>query len=112
MKLDRGMTRREMLKGALLAIPGFVALMAASKNALAAMVDEKKDATAKALKYVSDGASTAKGRPDKMGIKGAEQNCSNCQFYTKIDDKKGKCLMITSGEVAAKGWCASWTKKA
>ena len=129
MKLDRGMTRREMLKGALLAIPGFMALLAAGKNAVAAeakgakakgaekksagsdMVSEN-DPTAKALKYVADSSRTAKGRPAKMSVDGDKQMCSNCQFYTKEDDNKGKCLMITSGKVSSKGWCASWTKKA
>jgi len=118
------MTRREMLKGALLAIPGFMALLAAGKNAVAAEAKgaEKKsagsdlvsenDPTAKALKYVADSSKTAKGRPAKMGVDGDKQVCSNCQFYTKEDDNKGKCLMITSGKVSAKGWCASWTKKA
>lgn len=72
------------------------------------------DATAKALKYVPD--ATKATRVDKMGVAGKDQNCKNCQFYTKAGEVKGqevgKCLMLPAGMVNAAGWCMSWTKKA
>ena len=72
------------------------------------------DATAKALKYVADGTKAA--RVDKMGVAAKDQNCKNCQFYSKAGEVKGqevgKCLMLPAGMVASAGWCMSWTKKA
>ncbi len=58
------------------------------------------DPTAKALQYVEVSA--------KDG-----QWCHNCQLYTGQDGKDyGPCAIFPGKEVAAKGWCASWVKKA
>lgn len=117
MKMDREVSRRNFLKGALLAVPGFMAVMSAGQSFAGAALKwvADNDPTAKALKYVAD-ASKAKGRVDKMGVKAAEQKCSNCMFYAKQGEiggkEAGKCTMIATGSVAAAGWCASWTKKA
>lgn len=71
------------------------------------------DPTAKALGYVAD--ATKAERFKKADVEGKDQNCANCQFYTKGDPiegkEAGKCLMLPSGAVAAAGWCKSWTKK-
>lgn len=115
--MERDVSRRSFLKGAVLAIPGLMAIMTAGSSfggaALKWVADN--DPTAKALKYVAD-ASKAKGRVDKMGVKAAQQNCANCMFYKKQGEiggkEAGKCTMIATGSVAAAGWCASWTKKA
>lgn len=37
--------------------------------------------------------------------------CNNCALYTKANAGWGKCSMLTSGVVSAKGWCGSWNKK-
>ncbi len=69
------------------------------------------DPVATGLKYVAD-ASKAPDRPAKMGVEGKAQNCANCQLYTKVTEDAGKCVMIVSGCVTAKGWCNGWVKKA
>ena len=70
-----------------------------------------EDPVAKALKYVHD-ASTAE-RPDKQGVAGAQQNCSNCQFVQGADgDAWRPCMLFPGKAVNANGWCANWTKKA
>ncbi len=71
------------------------------------------DPTAKALGYVPDG--TKADRQKKGETEGKDQFCSNCQLFTAgaaVDGKEaGKCLMLPSGAVTAKGWCKSWVKK-
>jgi len=70
------------------------------------------DATAKALGYSPD-ATTAK-RVKRGAVEAKDQFCSSCQMYTKSgtigSDEVGKCLMLPSGAVKAKGWCNSWVK--
>ena len=70
----------------------------------AKMVDAA-DPLAKALGYVAD-AKASKDRKDKKA------QCSNCQFYQgDAKSKQGKCQLIPSGEVAASGWCRSYSAK-
>jgi hypothetical protein len=122
------LNRRQVLQKLAVAVPvtvvaaNAVRAMAeapAAKPAAAAAGPELKlvpetDETAKALKYVPD--ATKATRVDKMGVAGKDQNCKNCQFYTKAGEVKGqevgKCLMLPAGMVNATGWCMSWTKKA
>ena len=70
------------------------------------------DATAKALGYSPD-ATTAK-RVKRGAVEAKDQFCSSCQMYTKAGtigtEEVGKCLMLPSGAVKAKGWCNSWVK--
>jgi len=71
--------------------------------------------TAKALSYVHDGSTVdASKRVEKSGVAGAEQLCSNCQFYKQVDGKEyGMCQLIPvpGKNVAGKGWCPTWAKK-
>ena len=71
---------------------------------------------AKNLKYIHDATEAdPKLRVDKAGVKGAEQFCSNCQFYKPVEGKDyGACQLIpvTGKNVAGKGWCGTWAKKA
>lgn len=69
---------------------------------------DSNDATAKALKYTED-ATTAKAEANfKPG-----SDCANCQFYQgKAGDERGPCMLFPGKSVHAKGWCASWAKKA
>ena len=39
------------------------------------------------------------------------QNCKNCQLFTKLNDGWGKCQMLQNGVVSVDGWCGSWSKK-
>ena len=61
------------------------------------------NATAKALKYVAD-AATSKEQKKKPGA-----NCANCQFFTAAN---GGCTLFAGFSVAPKGWCTAWAKKA
>ena len=65
-----------------------------------------EDPLVKALGYVND-AKTSKDRKDKKA------SCSTCQFFTAADAKAktGKCQLIPSGDVAATGWCRSYSVK-
>ena len=81
-----------------------------------ALVDEKSQ-MAVTLKLYQDGSKVpASIRPAKSGVDGPKQLCSNCMFYAKTKGEKdaevGKCQLFPQGLVKAKGWCASWTKKA
>ena len=70
---------------------------------------EESDATAVALKYLHD--ATKAERPDKSGVVGADQDCTNCQFIQADAGDWRPCMLFPGKAVAAKGWCMSWTKK-
>ena len=84
----------------------------ATASALAqtpAMVDEKTPA-AVGLGYVAD---TTKVDAKKYPKHTKEQNCANCQLYAgKPKDVAGACPLFAGKQVAAKGWCNAWVKKA
>jgi hypothetical protein len=62
------------------------------------------DATAKALKYVSD---VSKAPDAKPGSK-----CANCSLYQgAAGSAQGGCLLFPGKAVKATGWCSSWTAK-
>lgn len=77
------------------------------------------DPTAKALGYHSDAATVdPKAFPKRSGTEGAKQLCSTCillvQTGLSIPGKEGvygKCSVIQTGLVNAKGWCNSWVQK-
>ena len=88
----------------LAAAPFANALFSGSAEAVD-MVSES-DPTAVALKYKID-ATKATDRKDATAL------CSNCNFYTgKAGDANGPCTIFGGKLVTAKGWCASWVKKA
>jgi hypothetical protein len=64
------------------------------------------DPLVKALGYVPN-AKDSKDRKDKKA------QCGNCNFFmpAKPGDKQGKCQVIASGEVAAAGYCRSYSVK-
>ena len=99
--------RRRLIKltvTGLAAAPFANALFSGSAEA-ADMVSES-DPTAVALKYKMD-ATKATDRKDATAL------CSNCSLYTgKPGDANGPCTVFGGKLVAAKGWCASWVKKA
>ena len=41
----------------------------------------------------------------------AGNNCANCQFY-QGKDAWGVCPLLGGKQVAGKGWCQAWAKKA
>jgi hypothetical protein len=73
------------------------------------MVDEKA-AQATALGYVADAARADK---TKFPVFAAGRQCSGCALYQgKAGDATGPCPLFAGQQVAAKGWCSSWVKKA
>ncbi len=99
-------SRRQFIQ--IVPVAGAAALLAAAGTASAAMVDEN-DAQAKALGYVADAA-----RVDKAKFKqfAAGQNCGNCALYQGGTAPAGKCALFPGKDVAAKGWCSAYAKKA
>jgi hypothetical protein len=72
------------------------------------MVDEK-DPQAVALGYVADGSKVDKAKYTKYE---SSQACSNCQLYQGAGSESGGCTLFPGKQVAAKGWCSGYTKKA
>lgn len=64
------------------------------------------DPMAKALKYTHD-ATTAERRTSAADV------CANCQHYSgEAGSAWGPCALFAGKQVAAKGWCSAWVKKA
>lgn len=96
-------TRRAFI----LATAGGAALTTA---ALAQARLDEKDPQAVALGYVADAA-----RVDarKHATYAPGQNCAGCALYQgKAGDVAGNCPLYAGRQVAAKGWCSAWVKKA
>jgi High potential iron-sulfur protein len=72
------------------------------------MVDEK-DPQAAALGYVADATKADKA---KFKTYAAGQNCAGCQLYQGKADPKGACPLFAGKNVAGKGWCSAFAKKA
>lgn len=49
--------------------------------------------------------------PQRKKPEAKNQFCKGCALYTSVNEGWGKCTMISSGLVAAEGWCGSWNKK-
>jgi len=74
-----------------------------------ANIDES-DALAIALGYKGD---TARVDSAKYPNHTLSQQCGNCkQFQGAAADSSGGCTLFGGKQVAAKGWCSSWAKKA
>ena len=71
---------------------------------------DEKDPQAVALGYVHD---ATKVDAKKFPKYAAGQMCSNCALYQgKPTDPWAACPLFGNKQVAAKGWCNSWVKKA
>ncbi|MBN8510297.1 MAG: high-potential iron-sulfur protein [Burkholderiales bacterium] len=85
------------------------AAFAPTVRAQAARLDEK-DPQAVALGYVAD---AAKVDTKKFPKYAAGQACANCALYQgKATDPWGGCPLFGTKQVAGKGWCSAWAKKA
>jgi len=90
-------------------VAGAALIAARTVHAQANMVSEK-DAQAVALGYVAD---TNKADKAKYKNWAATQNCANCALYQgKPTDAAGGCPLFGTKQVAGKGWCSAWAKKA
>ena len=67
------------------------------------------DPVGKALGYITVASKADKKKYPQYK---AGQTCATCSLYTPEDKNWGKCQMIQSGLVTAKGWCGSFNKKA
>jgi hypothetical protein len=85
------------------------AMMAGSAMAAAPMVAET-DPAAKGLGYVADATKTDKVKNPKYA---AGQVCTNCALYQgKATDAAAGCPLFAGKQVAGKGWCSAYAKKA
>ncbi|MBT6244376.1 MAG: High potential iron-sulfur protein [Gammaproteobacteria bacterium] len=102
-------TRRNFIKTT--ATLGLIPLVPVSMLSSAAEQITGDDPAAKALRYVED--ATTAVRADKMGVAGADQLCSNCQFYTVSGSNPalGPCMLFQNKLVVGAGWCAGWVPK-
>jgi hypothetical protein len=73
-----------------------------------AMVDEK-DPQAAGVGYKADSTKVDKAKAPKYA---AGQQCSNCALYQGGSAASGGCPIFAGKQVAAKGWCTAYSKKA
>ncbi len=111
MKQNRTNTgRRTFLKvGSLAVVAAAIAGSVGKAAAQGARVDEK-NAQAQALGYKHDAMKVDKTKFEKYQ---AGQTCANCTLYQgKPTDAWGGCPIFPGKQVAGKGWCSAWVKKA
>ena len=78
--------------------------------AQAAPMLAETDATATALGYKADATKVDTAKFPKFV---AGSNCINCALYQgKPTDAAGLCPLFAGKQVAGKGWCSAWAKKA
>lgn len=70
------------------------------------------DAVAAALGYVSVAANIDKKKYPQFKTLKKGQDCQGCSLYKATSGGMGKCTMLANCEVAGKGLCGSWQKKA
>ena len=71
---------------------------------------DEKDPQAVALGYVAD---ATKVDTKKFPKYAAGQVCTNCALYQgKASDAWGGCPLFGAKQVAGKGWCSAYAKKA
>ena len=102
--------RRDFLKaGSLAVVSTAIAGSIGSAAAQGAKVNEK-DAQAQSLGYKHNATKVDKAKFAKYQ---AGQTCSNCTLYQgKPADAWGGCAIFPGKQVAGKGWCSAYVKKA
>jgi len=89
-------------------VPVAGAALLVARTASAAMVEES-DAQAKALGYVADAARADKGKFKQYA---PGQTCATCALYQGGTAPAGNCALFPGKQVAGKGWCSAYAKKA
>jgi High potential iron-sulfur protein len=88
---------------------GSTGLVAQSAMAQTPSLSET-DTQAVALGYKADATKTDKVKYPKYA---AGQLCNNCSLYQgKATDAQALCPLFAGKQVAGKGWCSAWVKKA
>lgn len=119
-------SRRDFLKtlGSAVALAPLASLLGV--RGLWPAAAEAADAPAEGLAACSDAHPVASALGYKADIKNIDykkypqrkkpdaknQFCNTCALYTAANPSWGKCSMMADCSVAAKGWCASYSKKA
>ena len=120
MKQNRiNIRRRGFLKISSLAVAAFaIASRAGTSLAQPKAQDKKgappqldeKDPTAQSLGYKHDATKVDKAKFKQYA---AGQTCASCQlFQGKPTDAWAPCTIFPGKQVAGKGWCSAWVKKA
>ncbi len=99
--MNRSMTRRAIVKGALLA--GGLVPMASVFVASAA---------GGSLQPLDPSDPAAHGRDYTTKSQKFDATCGNCSLYEgKPDDATAACRLFPGKSVAGAGWCSGWVKK-
>lgn len=86
------------------------AAVCASLSAQAQVLLAETDAQATALGYKADATKVDKTKHAKYA---AGQVCTNCALYqATAGSAAGGCPLFAGKQVAGKGWCSAWVKKA
>lgn len=103
-------SRRSLLKGAVVGLAAVPALSLVSRDASAALpLVDPNDPQAKSLGYVHD---ATKVDPKANPMHKAGANCTNCIQYTgKPGEAEGGCNLFPGKAVKAAGWCKVWVLK-
>ncbi len=91
-------------------VPATLAVGTALRAHAQAAKIEENDPAAKAVKYVADASKLdeAKNPPFKKG-----SHCGNCALFAgKPTDAWAPCAIVANKQVANKGWCTAWNKRA
>lgn len=101
--------RRLFVLHAMTACAALVGTRLATAQTAAALVKED-DPVAVALGYVAD-ATRIDAKKQPVYVPGS--SCSTCAlFQGKAGDVTAVCLIFGGKQVAAKGWCTGWSKRA
>ena len=102
-------SRRSLIKGALIGLAAAPAAALLSREAAAAELLDPASPQAKALGYVHD-ATKVDTKANPMFKPG--QVCTNCIQYTgKPDSAEGPCNLFPGKLVKGPGWCTVWVAK-
>jgi hypothetical protein len=103
--IDMKSSRRQFI---IYSAAGLASLSMTNQANAQAMVAET-DPQAVGLGYKADASTVDKAKFAKYAD---GNNCSNCQLYMSKSADAGSCGIFAGKQVAAKGWCNAWVKKA
>jgi hypothetical protein len=97
--------RRKFLQSSAVAGAGLV--IARFSHAQEVVGEDEGIAVAMGYKADHTAVDTTKW-PKKAGADGAQQQCTSCTLYQKVDDEYGLCPIFAGKRVHASGWCNGW----
>lgn len=86
-----------------------LATLSVANQAHAQAMVAETDPQAVGLGYKANATTVDKAKFPKYA---AGNDCSNCQLYASKSADAGTCGIFPGKQVAAKGWCNAWVKKA